>query len=319
MPLYFSLKNFKFESGFLLPQLKIEYSAFGRKEMDESGRITNAIVYLHGWSGDYSSIKRIEDVVGRGKPLDTDKYYVICPTALGSPGSSSPSTSTLGHYFPDYTIKDMVNAAYTFLKECFNIIHLKGVIGNSMGGFQALEWAVSYPQSMDFVILIATSHEVRGKNLAIFNLMNTFIMEDPEYKNGEYEENPKIGLQNANMLSYLFGFSNQYYKNCSPEQIIGSLEEMKKEGGEMDANDVVWRNQAAMTHDVSSRTSNIKSRVLIIGINQDEYFPPQIDALPLSKLIPDSEIFLYDSKLGHVGSSEIKKAEGVIREFLNGV
>ncbi len=319
MPQYFSLKNFKFESGFLLPQLKIEYSLFGRKEMDESGRITNAIVYLHGWSGDYSSIKRIKDVVGSGKPLDTEKYCIICPTALGSPGSSSPSSSTLGHYFPDYTIKDMVKAIYTFLMECFNITHLRGVIGNSMGGFQALEWAVTYPESMDFVILIATSHEVRGKNLAIFNMMNTFIREDPEYKNGEYEINPEIGTQNANMLSYLFGFSNQYYKNCSPEEIKHSLEIMKNEGREMDANDVVWRNQAAMTHDVSSRTSNIKSRVLIIGINQDEYFPPQTDTLPLSKLIPHSELFLYDSKLGHVGSSEIKKAEGFIRNFLNGV
>ncbi|MGZ7050328.1 MAG: alpha/beta fold hydrolase, partial [Methanobacterium sp.] len=158
---YFTLKNFKFESKYILPKLKIEYASFGKKEMDENDRISNAIIYLHGWSGDFSSIKRIEDIIGPGRPIDTEKYFIICPTALGSPGSSSPSTSGLGHFFPEYTIKDMVNVTYSFLKECFNIEHLKGVIGNSMGGFQALEWAVSYPDFMDFVIPIATSHEVK--------------------------------------------------------------------------------------------------------------------------------------------------------------
>ncbi|MGZ7067272.1 MAG: alpha/beta fold hydrolase, partial [Methanobacterium sp.] len=313
---YFTLKNFKFESKYILPKLKIEYASFGKKEMDENDRIINAIIYLHGWSGDFSSIKRIEDIIGPGRPIDTDKYFIICPTALGSPGSSSPSTSGLGHFFPEYTIKDMVNVIHSFLKECFNIEHLKGVIGNSMGGFQALEWAVSYPDFMDFVIPIATSHEVKGKNFAIFNLMNTFIKEDPEYNNGEYKENPKLGPQNTSMLSYLFGFSNEYYKNNSNEEIMESINEMKKEGLESDANDIIWRNEAAITHDITSRASRIKARVLIVGINQDEYFPPQTDTIPLQKLIQNSELFLYDSKLGHVGSSEIRKAESVIREFL---
>ena len=315
-PEYFSLKNFKFESQYLLPELKIEYSSFGRKEIDENGNLTNAIIYLHGWSGDYNSIKRIKDIVGAGKPIDTQKYYVICPTALGSPGSSSPSNSGLGHYFPEYTIKDMVNAVYSFLIECFNVVHLKGVIGTSLGGFQALEWAVSYPDFMDFVIPLTTSHDVRGKNFAIFNLMNTYIRDDPEYKQGEYEKNPEIGCQNASMLLYLFGFSDKYYKKCSNEEVLESINEMKRAGVEMDANDMVWRNRAAISHDVTPRISNIKAKTLIIGVNQDLYFPPDTDTIPLSKLIKGSKLFLYDSILGHLGTSEIIKAENVIREFL---
>jgi homoserine O-acetyltransferase len=318
-PEYFSLKNFKFESQFVLPELKIEYASFGTKEVNESGNLTNAIIYLHGWSGDYSSIKRIKDIVGPGKPIDTEKYYVICPTALGSPGSSSPSNTGLGLYFPEYTIKDMVNAVYSFLIECFNVVHLKGVIGTSMGGFQALEWAVSYPDFIDFVIPLTTSHDVKGKNFAIFNLMNTFITNDPEYKDGAYKENPIIGSQNASMLLYLFGFSDKYYKECSDEEIIESINEMKNAGVEMDANDVVWRNKAAISHDVTSRISNIKAKTLIIGVNQDLYFPPDTDTIPLSKLIKGSKLFLYDSILGHLGTSEILKAENVIREFFRGI
>jgi homoserine O-acetyltransferase len=315
-PHYFSLKNFKFESQSVLPELRIEYSSFGTKEIDENGNLTNGILYLHGSSGDYSSVKRIKDITGPGKPIDTEKYYIICPTALGSPESSCPSNSGLGHYFPKYTIKDMVNAIHSFLKECFNIKNLKGVIGTSMGGFQALEWAVSYPEFMDFVILITTSHDVKGKNYAISNLMNTFIKDDPEYNNGEYENNPKLGCENANMFLYLFGFSDEYYKKCDNEEILESIEVMKKEGSQMDANDIIWRNDATISYDVTSRLLNIKAKTLIIGVNQDLYFPPQTDTIPMSKLIAGSKLFLYDSILGHLGSSEIIKAEKVIREFL---
>lgn len=316
-PKYFTLKNFKFESQFVLPELKIEYYSFGKKEIDESGNLTNGIIYLHGWSGNYSSIKRIKDIVGAGKPIDTEKYYIICPTALGSPGTSCSSNSGLGHYFPEYTIRDMVNAVYSFLKECFNVNHLKGVIGTSMGGFQAIEWAVSYPDFMDFVIPITTSHDVKGKNFAVFNLMNTFIKDDPDYNSGKYKRNPEIGCQNASMLLYILGFSSTYYKNSSSEEILESINEMKKEGSQMDANDIVWRNKAAISHDVTSRISSIKAKVLIIGINQDQYFPPETDVIPLSKMIKGSKLFLYDSILGHLGTSEIKKAESVIQEFLS--
>lgn len=315
-PNYFTLKNFKFESQFILPQLKIEYSTFGRKKIDENGNLTNGIIYLHGSSGDYSSVKRIKDITGPGKPIDTEKYFVICPTALGSPGSSCPSNSGLGYNFPKYTIKDMVNAIYTFLKECFNIEHLKGVIGTSMGGFQALEWAVSYPEFMDFVILITTSHEVKGKNFVISNLMNTFIRDDPEYCGGKYEKNPKSGPENANMFLYLFGFSDEYYKKCSDEEVFESIEIMKREGSQTDANDVIWRNEATISYNVTSRLPIIQAKTLIIGVNQDLYFPPQTDTIPMSKLINGSTLFLYDSILGHLGSSEIIKAEKVIKEFL---
>lgn len=316
-PEYFILKNFKFESQLVLPELKIEYSSFGTKKFDENGNLTNAIIYLHGSSGDYSSVKRIKDITGPGKPMDTEKYYIICPTALGSPGSSCPSISGLGPNFPKYTIKDMVNVIYSFLKECFNVNHLKGVIGTSMGGFQALEHAVSYPDFMDFVILITTSHDIKGKNYAISNLMNAFIMNDPAYKNGEYEANPKLGCENANMFLYLFGFSDEYYKNCDNKEVRESIEVMKKEGAQTDANDIIWRNEATISYDVTSRLSNIKAKTLIIGVNQDLYFPPQTDTIPMSKLIVGSTLFLYDSALGHLGSSEIKKAEDVIWKFLN--
>ncbi len=314
---YHTIKNFEFISGDILPQLKVEYATFGTPVRNKEGKIVNGILYLHGSSGDYSSVKRIKNILGPGKLIDTDKFFIICPTALGSPGSSSPSTSGLGPDFPKYTIEDMVNVQYRLLNEVLNINHLKGIIGTSMGGFLTLQWAVTYPDSVDFIIPITTSSNVRGQNYALNNLMNTYIKNDPEYKNGRYQTNPKIGTQNAIMFLYLFGFSPEYYKKESDESIIESLDLMKKEGAETDANDIIWRNEASNSYDLSSDLSKIKARTLIIGVNQDQYFPPDIDVIPLSKGIMGSKIYLYDSILGHLGSSEIIKAEKIIKEFLD--
>lgn len=316
-PEYYALKDFKFTSGEVLSELKVEYATFGTEIKDDEGNIINGILYLHGSSGDYSSVKRIKDILGPGNIIDTDKYFIICPTALGSPGSSSPSTSNLGHKFPKYNIEDMVNVQYNFLNDALNIKHLKGIIGTSMGGFLALQWAVTYSDFMDFIIPLTTSSNTRGQNYAINNLMNIYIKSDPGYREGKYEISPKIGTQNASMFLYLFGFSPEYYKRESNEAILESLDFMKKEGALTDANDIVWRNESSNSYDLTKNMSKIKAKSLVIGVNQDQYFPPDTDVIPLAESIEGSKLYLYDSILGHLGSSEIIKAADVIKEFLH--
>lgn len=315
-PQYYTLKNFKFTSGEVLPEMNLEYATFGKKEIDDQGNITNGIVYLHGSSGDYSSVKRVQDILGPGKVIDTNDYFVICPTSLGNPGSSSPSTSGMGHLFPKYTVEDMVDAAYNLLTQKLNIKHLKCIIGTSMGGFLVLQWAIKYPDLMDFIIPITTSSTSKGQNYAISTIMNNYIKNDPDYREGKYEHKPRIGPQNAMMLLYLFGFSPAYYKTSSNEKILESIHEMEVEGANSDANDILWQNEATICYDVSDELHKIRARSLIIGINQDQYFPPDIDIIPLSKSIKGSKLFIYDSILGHLGSSEIKKAEEIIHDFL---
>ncbi len=315
-PKYKIIKNFKFKSGEVLPELKLEYATFGNKKTDHDGNITNGIVYLHGSSGDYSSVKRVKDILGPGKVIDTNDYFVICPTSLGNPGSSSPSTSGMGHLFPKYTVEDMVDAIYTLLTQKLNIKHLKGIIGTSMGGFLALQWAVKYPDFMEFIIPITTSSTSRGQNYAISTIMNNYIKNDPDYKDGKYEHKLKIGPQNAMVLLYLFGFSPAYYKNSSNEEVLESIHEMEVEGANSDANDIIWQNEATISYNLSDELHRIKAKTLVVGVNQDQYFPPDIDVIPLSKSIKGSKLILYDSILGHLGSSEIKKVEPIIADFL---
>jgi homoserine O-acetyltransferase len=238
---------------------------------------------------------------------------------LGSPGSSAPSTSSLKTKFPEYTIRDLVNAQKTLITEKFKIKRLKGVIGSSMGGFQTLRWAVDYPNLMDFIIPIATSYEFKGQIYGVYNLMNNILKGDPDYKNGDYEEQPKRVMEIAAILTHLWSFSPQYFKDefKSNDQLMKSFDERIVEIGDRDANDVIWRNKSILSFNIKSDLSKIRTKALVIGIRQDQFFPPETDVIPLGELIENALIFVYDSNLGHYGCvGDIKKAEKPIRDFL---
>ena len=311
------MESFRFQSGDELTNLKVEYTSFGTPIKDEEGKIANAVVYLHGWSGNYGSIRRIADIIGPNNPLDTTKFFIISLSALGSPNSSSPSSTKLTNEFPKYSIEDMVKFQIEFLKTKFNITHLKGIIGNSMGGFEALTWAAKYPDNMDFLISLVSSYKVAGHNYALFKFMNHIIENDPNYNNGAYSKPLKKATKLANESMYPFGLSREFYRNESIEDIDLYMNEMGEEGVEMDANDIVYRNNASTSYNIEDVISKIKVKTLIVAINQDQYFPPELDAVPMSKMIKNSHLVSYDTLMGHVGTNEIKKIEKEINVFLN--
>jgi homoserine O-acetyltransferase len=317
-PMYHKLKEFKFKSGETLKDAVVEYITLGNPSYDEKGNIKNAIVYCHGSSGDFGSIRRISDLFYGDSLLSQEKYFLISISGLGSPNSSAPSTSNLKSDFPEYTIEDMVNFQIAFLKDKFNITHIKGIIGNSMGGFLALTLASQYPDFTDFAISLVSSYKVGGHNYAMSKVMNDIILSDPSYNNGNYEK-PLNSLKLASKSMYTLGLSREYYRTLSNEEINEGMEELAIDGSEDDANDVIYRNNASHKYDIEDKLKNIVSPVFIVAINQDQYFPPELDAIPMSKMIKNSKLVIYDSLLGHVGSSEILKVEKELKEFLSKV
>ncbi|MDR3063644.1 MAG: alpha/beta fold hydrolase, partial [Methanobrevibacter sp.] len=183
---FYELNEFTFVSGEKLNNLTLEYSTIGTPIQNENNEIINGILYCHGWGGDSKSIRRLHEIIGENKLFDTNKFFFISISTLGSPKSSSPSNSRLKNKFPKYTILDMVNFQKKFLADKFNINHLKGLIGNSMGGFEILSWGCEYPFDMDFLVSIVSSYKVEGHNYSLFKIMNDIIMADSEYNNGDY-------------------------------------------------------------------------------------------------------------------------------------
>ena len=319
---YFTLNEFKFKNGEILRDAKVEYITFGTPNYDDNGIISNAVIYFHGSSGSCYSVKRICEDIGVGELFDTDRWFFISVSALGCPNSASPSVSGLMNKFPEYDVEDMVNFQKQFIEERFGITHVKGLIGNSMGGFEVLTWGCVYPDSVDFIISLVSSFKVGGHNYALSRIMNNILETDPDYNGGAYDlplsESLKRSLKLSSDAMYCYGLSREEYRNnMTNEEIMEAMAEFAEESLEEDTNDIIYMNRSSLEYDLTDQLSDITAKVLIIAINQDQYFPPNLDAIPMSKMIKDSKLIIYDSCMGHVGSSELYKIKDDLEEFLS--
>ena len=303
-PEYYTLDNFTFINGTTLENLTVEYLTFGTPSYDEEGNINNAIIYFHGTSGNYASIKRISEAVGKGLPFDTDKFFFVSLSTLGTPGTNSPSTSKLFNKYPEYTVLDMVNFNKKFLKQALKIKKPLGLIGNSMGGFD-----------IEFLISLVSSYKVGGKNYILGKVMNDIIETDPNFNNPDKELKRSLKLSSKAM--YSFGLSRQYYMDLSKEEINNFMDEFAVEDSEENVYDAYYRNKASINYDLSNEVSNITARTLIIAIYEDQYFPPELDAIPMNGLINDSKLIIYNSYIGHIGSSQLNKIQDELAEFMS--
>jgi homoserine O-acetyltransferase len=313
---YFVLKNFEFISGDNLKDLVVEYITMGTPIKNEKGEIINAIVFIHGLGENCLYIKWIHEIIGNKRALDTGKYFIISITSLGSPGSHCPSNTNLKRNFPNYTIEDMVNFQKEFLNEKFNIKHVKGLIGYSMGGFEALTWAINYPDYMDFVISLFSGYKFTGRNYAISKFINNLIENDPQYNEGNYKK-PLQSIGMANQIIFTFGLSLEYYESLPNDEIDKILNDLMEDFKNYDGNDVILRSNAMSSYNIENKLDNILAKTFIIAINQDLYFPPEFNAIPMSKMIKNSNLIIYDSQLGHRGINEIVKIENELKKFLN--
>jgi homoserine O-acetyltransferase len=318
-PQYFVVKNFKLASGAVLKTMKIEYATLGTPKKDKSGNIINAVVNCHGYGGNYGQIRLMKGMVGPGLAFDTNRFFFICITALGSPGSSSPSSSGLGPKFPKYTIADMVAAQYLLVTRHFRIKRLAGVFGVSMGGMQTLEWITRYPGFMAWAIPIATSGVFDGHKAIVVVASIEAVKLDPAYKNGHYKQSPKRGMGLRSIQSLGWYFTPAYFKRKykTTAAMVAALRAiMARAPGKTDANDVIWRSGALLTHDVMAKLPKVKARVLVIGVNTDHLFPP-LDFMATAKAIPGAKVFSYNSILGHLGCLfHLVKADKAVRAFL---
>jgi len=211
------------DCGVSFAPLTIAYQTYGRLDADKA----NAVLVTHALTGDQHVANDHpitgkpgwwDLMVGPGKPVDTDRYFVICANVLGGcmgtsgPGSVDPETGKpYGLDFPVVTIRDMVRAQ-AMLLDHLGIETLFCAIGGSMGGMQVLEWAVSYPDRVFSVIPIATAARHTSQNIAFHEVGRQAVMADPDWRSGRYlleGTNPKKGLAVARMAAHITYLSDE--------------------------------------------------------------------------------------------------------------
>ena len=205
------------DGGGHLPDVRVAYDTYGTLNADR----TNAILVCHPLTADQFAAREHpvtgkagwwSAIIGPGKPIDTDKYFVLCPNILGGcmgstgPASLSPDTGQpYGLSFPVITIGDMVRAQVALLDQ-LGIEKLLAVVGGSMGGMQALQWAADYPQRVHAAALIATAARHTPQNIAFHEVGRQAIMADPDWADGHYYAKgaaPRKGLAVARMAAHV--------------------------------------------------------------------------------------------------------------------
>ena len=206
------------DCGKELKKIELVYETYG--SLNE--RKDNAVLICHALSGDHhaAGFNSPEDkkpgwwdvCIGPGKPFDTNKFFIVCPNNIGGcKGSSGPNTinpetgQLYGPSFPIVTVEDWVNTQ-NLLGESLGIKKWACIIGGSLGGMQALQWTISFPEKVQNIISVAAASKLSAQNIAFNEVARQSIINDPDFRDGYYYEHgviPKIGLSIARMLGHI--------------------------------------------------------------------------------------------------------------------
>ena len=277
----FIVKDFRFQSGESLPEVRIHYRTVGTPVRDGKGRITNGVLVLHGSSGDAGQVLAASfsgPLLEKGGPLDAGTHFLIFPDNLGNGRSTKPSDG-LRAKFPKYGYHDMVTLQHRLVTEGLGIDRLKLIIGISMGGMQAWLWGITHPDAMDGIIPIAAMPvAIQGRNLLWRRILSQAIRKDPEWKNGDYEKQPQGFLSIMPMFDMLVQSPARLGESLTSHtradaHLADVLDETLEED---DANNILYRFESSFDFNPEPDLHKIRSPVLTILFDDDELNPANL-------------------------------------------
>jgi homoserine O-acetyltransferase len=338
-------RRFALDTGAMLSDVVVAYETWGRLDADGS----NAVLVCHAWTGDSHAAGPAgrgheapgwwDDMVGPGKVIDTDRLFVVCANVLGGcQGSTGPASPhpldgrPYGSRFPVVTIRDMVRAQARLADE-LGVYRWMSVIGGSMGGMQALEWAIMYPRRVGSLVAVATCMQATAQQIAWGAIGRRAIRLDPRWRGGDYYDAPpgdgpgeglaiartiaQVTFRSDNVFTDRFG--RDLAKSNIGSDIFGMWQEFEVEryldhhGSKLvrrfDANSYLSIGKAMDLHDVARGRGNLSramARIQVptmgVGIWSDMLYPAyqqrQIHEIVSSNGV-DSEYVEIDSPHGH--------------------
>ena len=339
---------FKLENG-ELSSLEIAYESYGSLNQER----TNCILLCHALTGDHHAAGYHEGdekpgwwnhLIGPGKPIDTNIFFVVCSNCLGAcGGSTGPASKSFddtskiyGMGFPDFTIKDMIRAQKALL-DFLEVNNIEAVIGGSMGGMQALQWIVEFPEFVQKALVIAATSRHSAQTIAFNEVGRRSIQGDPLWNKGDYSQGsgPDIGLAVARMMAHITYLSDEGMEDkFGRDQPIDSTHDFefkvesyldhqgKKFVDRFDANTYIKLTKALDRFDLvgdqglDNSLSHVKSKVLVIAFTSDWLYTPEQNKEIVNAMLrigKDASYLELDHKHGH--DSFLKKAEPSVPIF----
>jgi len=349
------------ESGKILPEYSVAYETYG--ELNEAK--DNALLVLHALTGDahaagrnFEEDKKVgwwNDMIGPGKAFDTNKYFVISSNMLGGcsgttgPSSFKPDSSErYGLDFPVITIEDTIKVQ----KKLLDFLGVKKVVvaGGSMGGMQALEWSIAYPDIVLACIVIASTSKLSAQSIAFNAVGRNAILSDPNFSNGNYygaQKQPEKGLAIARMVGHITylcedamqdKFARRFQNKDKPDfdfNVDFEVESYLEHQGQtfverFDANSYLYITKAVDLYDTAQKHGSLEdafkktnAKFLIMSFTTDWLFPTKqskeiVNAL--MKTQKDVSFCEIESPCGHDAFLlEFKTQTKIVKSFLNKV
>ncbi|MFJ9563716.1 homoserine O-acetyltransferase [Streptomyces fuscichromogenes] len=347
-------KPLPLEAGGELPGVRLAFESWGRPDPDGA----NAVLVLHALTGDshlagpagpgHPTPGWWEGLVGPGLALDTDRWFVVAPNVLGGcQGSTGPASARAdghgpwGGAFPFLTQRDQV-AAEAGLADALGIERWALVVGGSMGGMRAVEWAVAHPERVGALLLLATTAAASAEQIAWTATQLTAIRTDPDWQGGDYHGTgraPHTGLGLARRIAHVtyrsepelairFGRTAQRAENPFDGGRYQVESYLDHHAGKLvrrfDAGSYVVLSEAMNAHDVGRARGGVRAalgrvtaRTLVAGVDSDRLYPPGQQA-ELAALIPSADRpRVIESPYGHDGFLiETEQVGTLVRELL---
>ena len=321
----FTIKNFKTESGAVLPVANIRYGTYGTLNAAHSNTILLPSHYM-------ATLRGYEWLMGPGNALDPAKSFLVTSELFGNGHSSSPSNTPEpfhGPRFPVMTIRDNVEAVHALLAS-LGVTHLQAVIGFSMGAQQAFQWAVSYPTFMDHVVATSGTAKTYGHGIVRLEGQISAIEADATFNHGDYTAPPAKGLEAFGMVWAGWLYSQEWWRlelwrtESKPGTTFAQfVDHFRHFIPGADANDLIlqcrtWEsndvgNTPGFSGDVRKALSSIKAPFLYMPSATDLYFPLE-DAQYEAKYIPGVQLVPIPSLWGHPAGAGASPADKL---FLN--
>lgn len=349
------------KSGTVLPQFDLVYETYGNLNADKSNAvlICHALSGTHHVAGKYSAEDKYpgwwDNLIGPGKPLDTNKFFVIGVNNLGGchgstgPASLNPASGQpWGAQFPVVTVEDWV-ASQAMLADYLGIKQLAAVVGGSLGGMQALQWTLAYPDRVRHALVIASAPNLTAQNMAFNEVARQAIITDPEFHGGDYYAHgvvPKRGLRIARMLGHITYLSDdamgakfgrklkdgiRYSFDAEFEMESYLRYQGDKFAGEFDANTYLRMTRAldyydpamAFDNDLSLALKNVQAAFLVVSFTSDWRFSPARSREIVKALLDNERTVSYAEVTAAHGHDAFLMPDAhyhqILRSYLNKV
>jgi homoserine O-acetyltransferase len=333
----FQMTDFTLKSGAVLPELQIAYECYGQMS---SGR-DNLILVAHGTTSSHHAVGVAtpdrrrgwwDTIVGPGELFDTNRFCIISSNMLGSsygstgPTSINPATGRLyGPDFPTIEMEDIVQSQFLMLK-ALGVERLVAVAGSSVGGFQALQWAVMFPDFMGGVIALDTATRALGEGAASVDALIANLEKDPAWNGGHYHKGRMEETLFAIRIATLESYGIEAHLTDSPGNVPSerTLEQTAHAWArEFDANSLILLNRTIARFDIEEQLHQIRAPLLYVMADTDEWFPVRVGrrvASRFSALGLDATYVEIASRHGHYATTiEPEKWVPAAKAFLSRV